>query len=413
MTDAPARQHSGGHERGPLAGVRVLELGSLIAGPFAGRMLADFGAEVIKIEDPRRPDPMREWGQARREGRTLWWPVQSRNKKLITLDLHTEAGRMILLDLVERADVLVENFRPGTLERWTLGPEQLWSRNPALIIARVSGYGQTGPNAHRAGYASVAEAIGGMRYLNGFPGQAPPRTGLSLGDSLAAMFAVQGILMALYWRDARGGRVGQVVDTSLVESCFAMLESVIPEYAATGSIRQPSGTGLTGLAPSNLFRSADGKWVIIAANQDTVFARLCAAMGTPHLATDYRFATHSARSGNQQEIEELVGKWAQQHDIGELAERLDEAGVPSGIVYTVEDIFADPQFTAREMLLEMDDDEGQPLVMPGIVPKLSRTPGTVEWSGSRTVGRDNRQVYGELLHLNEETLAGLEDHGVT
>jgi len=412
-TTGPAPQTTAQGPAAPLSGVRVLELGSLIAGPFAGRLLADFGEEVIKIEDPRRLDPLRDWGQARRDGETLWWPVQSRNKRLVTLDLHAQAGRGILLDLVERSDVLVENFRPGTLERWSLGPEQLWSRNPALIVARVSGFGQTGPRSHRPGYASVAEAMGGMRHLNGFPGQPPPRTGLSLGDSLAAMFAFQGILMALYWRDARGGRIGQVVDVSLVESCFAMLESVVPEYAATGAVRQPSGTGLTGLAPSNLFRSADGKWVIIAANQDTVFARLCAAMGASHLVTDPRFATHTARGEHQEEIEGLVAEWAQQYTSKDLAERLEEAGVPSGVVYTVADIFADPQFTAREMLLETTDDAGRPLVMPGIVPKLSRTPGAVAWSGSRQAGRDNRRLYRELLNMEDDDLARLEDQGVT
>lgn len=408
----PKPRPPAGAAAGPLAGVRVLELGSLIAGPFAGRLLADFGADVVKIEDRRRPDPLREWGQARRAGRALWWPVQSRNKRLVTLDLHTERGREILLDLAEHADVLVENFRPGTLERWGLGPEQLWTRNPALVLARVSGYGQTGPNAHRAGYASVAEAMGGMRHLNGYPDQAPPRTGLSLGDSLAAMFAVQGILMALYWRDARGGRTGQVVDVSLVESCFAMLESVVPEYAATGAVRQPSGTRLPGLAPSNLFRSADGKWVVIAANQDTVFTRLCAAMGAPGLATDPRFATHTARGENQDEIEGLVAEWAAQLSSAELAARLEEAGVPSGVVYTVADIFADPQFTARDMLLECDDGEGRPLVMPGVVPRLTGTPGAVAWSGSGDVGRHNREVYGDLLHMSDQELAQLEEDGV-
>ena len=399
-------------QSGPLDGVRVLELGSLIAGPFAGRLLADFGAEVIKIEDPRRPDPLREWGQARRDDEALWWPVQSRNKKLITLNLNSKVGQSLLLDLVEHSDVLIENFRPGTLERWGLGPEQLWTRNPALIIARVSGYGQTGPKAQRPGYASVAEAIGGMRHLNGFPGQAPPRTGLSMGDSLAAMFTFQGILMALYWRDARDGRIGQVIDVSLVESCFALLESVVPEFAATGAVRQPSGTGLRGLAPSNLFPTSDGKWLIIAANQDTVFARLAAAMEAPHLVDDPRFSTHKSRGDHQDEIETMIADWSQCHTSAELAERLDEADVPSGLVFTVADIFADPQFAARDMLLEVDDDQGRPLTMPGIVPKLSHTPGVVAWSGNSAMGAHNRQLYIGLLRLSSEELARLAETGV-
>ena len=283
-----------------LSGLRVLELGSLIAGPFAGRLLADFGAEVIKVEDPRHPDPLREWGQARAEGHTLWWSVQSRGKRLVTLDLRRDEGRQVLRRMLPAADVLIENFRPGTLEDWGLAPEDLWGVNPGLVIARVSGYGQTGSNAHKPGYASVAEAYGGMRYLNGTPGEPPPRTGLSMGDTLAAMFAMQGILTALYWRDARGGRVGQVVDVSLVESCFAMLESVVPEYAATGEVRQPSGTSLKGIAPSNLFRSGDGDWVIIAANQDSVFRRLANAMNRPDLPHDPRFAGHAKRGEHQQ-----------------------------------------------------------------------------------------------------------------
>ncbi|MFC0040189.1 CaiB/BaiF CoA transferase family protein [Actinomadura rayongensis] len=379
---------------GPLAGLRVLELGSLIAGPYAGRILADFGAEVIKIEDPGRPDPLREWGAARHRGRTLWWSVQSRNKRLVTLDLRSAEGRDALLTLVESSDVLVENFRPGTLERWGLAPDVLWERNPGLVVARVSGYGQTGPGRHRPGYASVAEAVGGLRHLAGFPDRPPPRLGVSLGDSLAAMIAVQGILMALYWRDARAG-TGQVVDVSLVEACFSLLEGVVPEYAATGAVRGPTGTALPGLAPSNLYRTADGRWVVVAANQDTVFARLTACMDRPDLAADPRFATHTARGAHQEEIDAIVQEWTGKHDADALLDLLAEAAVPAGLVYTVADIFADPLFTERGMLLPVEDPELGEIVMPGVVPKLSASPGAVRWPGPLTPGAHNAEVLGE------------------
>src|SRR5438445_1072667 len=284
---------------GPLSGLRVLELGMLLAGPFTGRLLGDMGAEIIKIEPPGQPDPLRDWGHARYEGRSLWWPVQSRNKKCCTLNLRTEKGQAILLELTSQTDVLVENFRPGTLEKWNLAPERLWEANPKLVIARVSGYGQTGPYAPRAGFASVAEAMGGIRYINGFPGEPPPRMHISLGDSLAGMFAAQGILAALYRRDALGGGRGQVVDVSLMEACFALLESTVPEYDRLGVVRGPGGTGLKGVAPSNIFKSRDDKWIVIAANADNVFRRLCEAMEQPELVDDPRFSTHLARGEHQ------------------------------------------------------------------------------------------------------------------
>jgi len=286
---ASARETSG---PGPLAGVRVIELGMLLAGPFTGRLLGDMGAEVIKVEPPGQPDPLREWGKARYQGRSLWWPVQSRNKKCVTLNLRTERGQQLLLDLVKHADVLTENFRPGTLERWNVGPERLWESNPRLVVARISGYGQTGPYAPRAGFASVSEAMGGIRYINGFPGEPPPRMHISLGDSLAGMYAAQGILAALYKRDALGFGRGQVIDVSLLEASFSLLESAVPEYDRLGVVRGPGGTGLKGVAPSNIFLSSDGKWVVIAANADNVFRRLCEAMGQAGLADDPRFSSH-------------------------------------------------------------------------------------------------------------------------
>ena len=398
---------------GPLAGLRLIELGTLLAGPFAGRLLGDMGAEVVKVEAPGQPDPLREWGHARYEGRSLWWPVQSRNKKCITLNLREQRGQELLLELVAVSDVVTENFRPGTLERWNLGYERLSAANPGVVLARISGYGQTGPYAQRAGFASVAEAMGGLRYINGFPGEAPPRTGISLGDSLAAMFAVQGILAALYHRDALGGDGhGQVVDVSLMEASFALLESTVPEFDRLGIVRQPSGTGLKGVAPSNIFKSRDEMWIVIAANQDAVFRRLCDAMGRPELADDPRFATHLARGENEETLDAIIGEWAAQHDAREIDRTLNEAGVACGPIYSVADIFEDPQFEAREMLVEHVDPEFGEYVGPGIVPKFSETPGAVRWSGTWEEGSHNEEIYCGLLGLSASELDGLREDGV-
>ncbi len=409
MSSLPARETAG---PGPLAGLRVIELGTLLAGPFAGRLLGDMGAEVIKVEAPGKPDPLREWGKARYQGRTLMWPVQARNKKCVTLDLRTARGQELLLELVRVADVLTENFRPGTLERWGLGYERLSEINPGLVLARISGYGQTGPYAGRAGFASVAEAMGGLRHINGFPGEAPPRTGVSLGDSLAAMFAVQGILAALYHRDVLGGGRGQVVDVSLMEASFAMLESTVPEYDRLGIVREPAGTNLSGIAPSNIFKSRDDLWMVIAANNDNLFRRLCDAMGRPELADDTRFATHAARGENQEEIEGIVADWARERDAAEIDRVLNEAGVVCGPIYTVAEIFRDPQYAAREMLVEHVDPEFGPYVGPGIVPKFSETPGAVRWSGTWEHGSHNEEVYCGLLGLSDAELGRLREDGV-
>lgn len=397
---------------GPLAGVRVVELGMLLAGPFTGRLLGDMGAEIIKVEPPGQPDPLREWGKARYEGRSLWWPVQSRNKKCVTLNLREERGQQLLLELVRKSDVLVENFRPGTLEKWQLAPWQLWEANPKLVIARISGYGQTGPYASRAGFASVAEAMGGIRYINGFRDEPPPRLHISLGDSLAGMFAAQGVLAALYWRDVLGGGRGQVVDVSLMEACFALLESTVPEYDRLGVVRGPSGTALEGVAPSNIFKSRDDKWMVIAANADKVFRRLCTAMGLPELADDPRFASHVARGDNQEELEGIVADWARRHTAAEIDRLLNDAGVVCGPIYTVADIFADEHFQAREMLVKHEDPEFGEYVGPGIVPRFSETPGEVRWSATWEEGSHNDEVFGELLGLSEDELAKLKDQGV-
>lgn len=397
---------------GPLEGVRVIELGMLLAGPFTGRLLGDMGAEILKIEPPGKPDPIRDWGKARYKGRSLWWPVQSRNKKCITLNLRTERGQELLLELVKQSDVLTENFRPGTLEKWNLGYDRLSEVNPKIILARVSGYGQTGPYAERAGFASVAEAMGGIRHINGFPDEPPPRIHISLGDSLAGMFTAQGILAALYWRDALGGGRGQVVDVSLMEASFAMLESMVPEYDRLGIVRGPGGTGLRGIAPSNIFKSKDDKWMVIAANADNVFGRLCEAIGQPELAEDPKFATHLARGENQDELEGIIADWAEARDANEIDEILNAAGVICGPIYTIADIFEDPQFQSRDMLLEHEDPEFGTYVGPGVVPKLTHTPGSVRWSATWEEGSHNQEVYGELLGLSQDDLAGLKREGV-
>jgi formyl-CoA transferase len=407
---APDRQDNPGP--GPLAGVRIIELGQLLAGPFTGRLLGDLGAEIIKVEAPGQPDPMRDWGHARYHERSLWWPVLSRNKKCVTLNLRTERGQELLLELVRRSDVVVENFRPGTLERWNLGFDRMREVNEGIILARVSGYGQTGPYAGRAGFASVSEAMGGLRYINGFPDEPPPRIGISLGDSLAGLFAAQGVLAALYKRDALGFRRGQIVDASILEACFALLEGTVPEYDRLGIVREPSGTSLKGIAPSNIFRSRDGKWMVIAANQNQLFRRLCEAMGRPELADDERFETHLARGENQEELDGMIGDWAAQHEAEQIDRVLNDAKVVCGPIYTIADIFQDPQFKARDMLIPHQDPEFGEYIGPGIVPKLSETPGEVRWSATWEEGSHNDEIYGDLLGLSPEERDELRQEGV-
>jgi formyl-CoA transferase len=396
---------------GALDGIRVIEVGTLISGPFAGRLLGDLGAEVIKIEPPGAPDPLRTWGQAELDGHHFFWTVHARNKKAVTLNLREEHGRELFLDLVDRSDIIVENFRPGTLEQWNLGYDVLRERNPGIILVRVSGYGQTGPDAHRAGYASVAEAASGLRHLNGFPGGPPPRLALSLGDSLAGMFAVQGALAALYRRTVTGE--GQVVDVALTESCLAIQESTIPDYDVGGVVRGPSGTRLEGIAPSNIYRTADSSWVVIAANQDTVFRRLCAAMGRPDLSTDDRFADHPARGHNQDELDKLIGDWAADKQPAAIIDELTAAGVVAGPINTVADVFTDPQLRARDMLVGHYDERVERIVMgPGIVPRLSATPGRVRSAGPAVPGQHNSDVYIGLLGKTAGELDALRAEGV-
>ena len=395
---------------GALDGIRVIEIGTLIAGPFAGRLLGDQGADVVKIEAPDRPDPLRTWGQVHEDGFGFFWTVHARNKRCITLDLRSARGQELFLRLVATADVVVESFRPGTLERWGLGYDVLASANPGLVLARVSGYGQTGPMAAQPGYASVAEARAGLRFVNGFPGEPPVRMALSLGDSLAGMFAAQGILLALVAR-VRTGR-GQVVDAALTDSCLALTESMVPDFDRAGHVRQPGGTRLDQIAPSNSYRTADGSFVIIAANQDTLFRRLCAAMERPELADDPRYATHGARAESQDELDEVISAWARWLDPAVVIERCTAAGVVVGSVATIADVVVDPQFLAREMIVAHHDERvGADVLGPGITPRLSSTPGQIRWAGAPAPGTHNAEVYSEL-GLDTDALATLRNEGV-
>jgi formyl-CoA transferase len=389
----------------------VIEVGTLISGPFAGRLLGDMGAEVIKIEPPGAPDPLRTWGQAELDGHHFFWTVHARNKKAVTLNLREPRGRELFLDLVEHSDIIVENFRPGTLEKWGLGYDVLRERNRGIILVRVSGYGQTGPESKKAGYASVAEAASGLRHMNGFPGGPPPRLALSLGDSLAGMFAAQGALAALYRRTVTGE--GQIVDAALTESCLAVQESTIPDYDIGGVVRGPSGTRLEGIAPSNIYRSADGSWVVIAANQDTVFRRLCAAMDRPELADDDRFVNHVARGRNQDELDKIIGDWAAAREPADIISTLSEAGVISGPINTVAEVVTDPQLLSRGMIADHWDERiGRNVKGPGVVPVLSESPGTIRSAGSSRPGQHNTEIYAELLGLPADEIADLESKGV-
>ncbi len=375
---------------GPLTGVRVLEFGQLIAGPLVGTMLGDFGADVIKVEPPTG-DAMRDWGPARHAGHTLWWAVLGRNKRSLALDLRRPEDQSVARSLCDSADVVVENFRPGTMESWGLGPDDVHSRNPGCVYVRISGFGQSSRYSSRPGFASSGEALSGLRYINGAPGQAPPRAGISLGDSLAAWSAFQGVLLALYARDARGG-AGQLVDAAILDACFAMTESMVPDYAKAGVVRQPSGSRLPRIAPSNVYRSSDDRWVVIAANHDTLWRRLATVMGRPELADDPRYNTHAARGEREDELDELIGAWAARHTADELDAILGAAGVVCAPVYDAADIARDPHFRERELIIEVTDDVHGVLPVPGVVPKLSGTPGRVRRPARWRVGADTAEV---------------------
>jgi len=379
----------------PLTGIRVIEFGQLLAGPYVGTLLGDFGAEVIKVEAPGDGDPMRDWGRLRHNDHSLWWSVLARNKRSVALDLRTEEGQEIAGRLCQSADVVLENFRPGTMERWGIGPEAVHAVNPRAVYARVSGYGQTGRYRDRPGFASAGEAVAGLRYINGYPGQAPPRSGISLGDTLAAQSAFQGILLALYARDARGEQ-GQVVDASITDACFAMMESAVVECDKTGFVREPTGPRLPRIAPSNVYRSKDDRWVVIAANHDTLWRRLAKLMDRPELAEDERFASHHARGEHEDLLDEIIGDWARHHTADELDDLVNGAGVVCAPVYSAADILADPYFRERGLLVDHEDEVHGQMTVPGVVPRLSRTPGGIRTAARWTVGADTDDVIHDL-----------------
>ena len=397
----------------PLEGIRVLEMGQLIAGPFAGCMLAYFGAEVVKIEPPGTGDPLRNW-RVLRDGTSLWWRAMGRNKKCITLNLREHRGRELARALALRSDVLIENFRPGTMERWGLGPDELRAEAPELVYARVSGYGQTGPSATKPGFASVCEGFGGLRYINGFPGGPPVRPNLSLGDTLAALHAVIGVLLALVHRNridgAAGGGTGQVVDVAIYESVYNVLEAMVPEYDGAGIVREPSGSTLTGIVPTNTYPCADERYVIIGGNADSIFRRLMRAAGRDDLAEDPRLGDNAGRVAHQREVDEAIAAWTRTLDSDRVLEILDGAGVPAGPIYSVADMLVDPQYNARG-LFETVEVAGEPLKVPALVPKLGDTPGATLWPGPE-LGAHNREVYVDTLGLPEDELRSLGNDGI-
>lgn len=391
---------------GPLSGLRVIELGQLIAGPFCGQLFADLGADVIKIEPPGEGDPMRSWG---REGYPLWWSVVARGKRCITTNLRTPEGQDIVRALVKKADFVLENFRPGTMEKWGLGYEELKALKPDIIMIRVSGYGQTGPYASRPGYASVGEAMGGVRYLMGEPDRKPSRAGISLGDTLAGTFATVGALAALQHREKTGE--GQLVDATIFESSLALTEALVPEFTLEKRTRERSGSILPDIAPSNIYDGSDGM-VIIAANQNTVFARLCDAIGKPGLKTDPRYATHSARGANQAELDTLINDWTRSRTIAEIETIMIEHAVPAGKVYRASDMIEDPHYTARDALVKMASERWGEIAMPNVTPKLSSSPGRVRWPGPETLGEHNNDIYSGLLCLSPDVIADYKKTGV-
>ena len=393
---------------GPLKGLRLIEMGQLLAGPFCGQLMGDFGAEVIKIEQPTVGDPMREWGRDKINGKSLWWPILARNKKCITLNARVPEGQEIIKELIKKSDFLLENFRPGTLERWNLGYDIISELNPGIIMVRVSGYGQTGPYSHKAGYAAVGEAMGGLRYVIGDPSSPPSRAGISIGDTLAATFGCLGGLMALHNRHVTGK--GQVVDSAIYEAVFNMMESLVSEYHGTGLIRERTGSILPQVAPSNIYKAKDGNF-LIAANQDTVFARLCEAMGKPELSDDERYSTHGARGERQEELDNLINEWSQTKTVKELDDTLDKAGVPSGLIYRAPEMLEDAHFKAREAIIDIADKHIGPMKMQNTFPKFSRTPGNVRWTGPDH-GEHNEQIYKDLLGMTDKQLGDYKDKGI-
>ncbi len=407
-------QNNQPHPPRPLEGVRILEMGQLLAGPFAAVLLAWFGAEVIKIEPPGAGDPLRKWRKLH-NGTALWWYILGRNKKCVTLNLRDPRGQQIVRQLVGKVDVVLENFKPGTMEKWGLGWEDLKAINPKLIMARVSGYGQTGPYSAKPGYANVAEGFSGMRYVTGFPDRPPARPNLSMGDTLAGLHAALGILMSLYHRDckgdAKGTGQGQMVDVAIYEACFNMMESLIPEYDKLGEIRERQGSKLSGIVPTGTYPTKDGKYIIIGGNGDSIFKRLMTAAGREDMANDPRLAHNEGRVAHEPEIDAAIEVWTSSHNYDELIAALEKAEVPSGPIYNAADIVNDPHYNARGMFEDADIGNGETVKLPTFVPKLSETPGRTEWIGP-ALGAHNQDVYGGLLGMSQEEIARLQTDGV-
>jgi len=392
----------------PLQGVRVIEMGQLLAGPFTGTMLAYFGAEVIKVEPPGG-DPIRGWRLVR-DGTSLWYRSLGRNKKSVTLDLKSERGRQLAGQLIDTADGVIENFRPGLMEKWGLGPEQARERNPGLVYARISGYGQTGPYASKPGYASVTEGFGGFRYLNGEPGQAPVRPNISMGDTVAAIHAALGITLALIQRAKPGSGVGQVIDVALYESIFNLMEGIVPEFDGGGVIREPSGTTVTGIVPTNTYRCDDGKFVVIGGNGDSIFKRLMEAAGRSDMAENPAMADNAGRVEHEAEIDEALALWCAAHSSAHVINTLEDVRVPVGPIYSVEDMMTDPQYLARGMF-EQVEINGEPLKIPAILPRLEGTPGRTDWPGG-DIGSHNDEVLRDILQLDDDQIGILRGDGV-
>lgn len=379
----------------PLEGIRVLELGNFVAAPFAGKLLAEFGAEVIKVEDPKNGDSLRNWF-AMNGDTSIWWYVQARNKKSVTIDLRVPEGQEMIRELVKDADVVLENFRPGTLEKWGIGYEDLKKINPSLVMARISGFGQTGPYRDRAGFGSVGEAMGGLRYLVGYEDRPPVRVGIALGDSVSGLYAVIGTLMALRVRDNDPSQKGQYVDVALYESIFSLLEGMLPEFDMKGLIRERTGSSSKGFAPSNIYLCSDQKYIVIGANGDGLFKRLMNTMGRPDLAEAPQFANNQGRVQQVEFLDRIIGEWTAQYTLKDVQKMMDDAGIPAGPIYNIEDIANDEHYKARDMLETVTLPDGQQVMVPGIVPKLSETPGSIEWVGP-ALGQHNDEILGKKV----------------
>lgn len=397
-------------KRRPLEGVKVLELGNLVAAPFTGKILAEFGAEVIKVEEPTTGDPLRNW-RVMHGDTSVWWYVQARNKKSITINLREKEGQEIVKKLVKKVDVVLENFKPGTLEKWNLGYEDLKKINPSIIVTRISGYGQTGPYRDKPGFGSVAEAIGGLRYLTGYPNLPPVRVGIAIGDMIAGLYATIGTLMALRVRETSEDKTGQEIDVALNETVFSLLEGMVPEYDLTGKIRERTGSTLPGIAPSNTYLCEDGNYLVIGGNSDSIFKRLMKAIGREDLANNPEYQTNQGRVAKADYLDEQIEAWTKQHTMQEAQEILDKAAVPVGPIYTIKDIIEDIHYQERDMIKSVSLPDGKKLRVPGVVPKLSETPGTIG-ELSPKLGEHNETIYTQLLNFSSAQLHELKEKGI-